>query len=460
MKKSPIKTDVEKVIDGGFCVGCGGCAAIDSGINMRFLNSGIYQPIIDEVTNPKIDEVCPFSNKGPDENALGKPSLGKADEDKLGTYLSLKAGYDLNESDRLNSSSGGGASWILKQLFERGLIDKVIHVRESNEDGKLFKYSVSTTIEEINHGAKTRYYPIELSEVIEFAKNNDAKYAFVGVPCFVKAVKRLAIIDESFSKKLKFTISIFCGHLKSAAFGESLAWQLGVPPVKIKKIDFRHKILSSPANNYGIEITDLESNIYISPMSELLGKDWGMGAFRLKACDFCDDIVGETADVSFGDAWLDKYRPDSKGTNLIIIRNKIINDIFQQGLEEESFYTEEITSKEVVRSQDASFRHRRHGVKHRTKQYEKSSRWHPIKRRFSGIEAPNFLTKLNWNFRAIYSQQSHEYFLEAKTKNSLVIYTDFVKRNTAKAQRIQKLIRYYSKLGRIIRKALSKKVKL
>ena len=201
-------------------------------------------------------------------------------------------------------------------------------------------------------------------------------------------------------------------------------------------------------------MTDRESNVKTSPMHELLGKDWGMGAFRLKACDFCDDIVGEVADISFGDAWLDKYRSDSKGTNLIIIRNKIIDEIFQKGLLDNTFYTEDISSSEVVKSQDASFRHRRHGVKHRTKKYKEASIWHPIKRDFSGINKPNVLTKLNWNFRASYSQKSHEYFLEAKRKDSLNIYTDFVKEGTSRARLIQKFIRHYSRLGRLLRKAL------
>lgn len=450
MNTSLMKTDVEKVVNGGFCVGCGGCAAIDSGINMRFSDTGVYVPIISEVTNPKIDEVCPFSNKGPHENELAKPSLGKSDEDKLGTYLTLKAGYDLHEPSRLNSSSGGGASWILKQLFDEGHIDKVIHIKESQEQGKLFKYSVSNSIEEINQGAKTRYYPIEISEVFDFVKRNSGKYAFVGVPCFVKAVKRLALIDQDFADKLKFTISIFCGHLKSAAFGESLAWQLGVKPDNIQKIDFRHKILSAPANNYGIEVTDRESKVHISPMQGLLGKDWGMGAFRLKACDFCDDIVGEVADVSFGDAWLDKYKSDSKGTNLIIIRNEIIKDIFEKGLLDKTFHTEDISSAEIVKSQDASYRHRRNGVKYRVKKYDKESKWHPIKRQFSGLEKPNFLVKLNWDFRAKYSQKSHESFLEAKRKDSLTIYTDFVNQGTSKASKLQKLIRHYNRLKRII----------
>lgn len=446
------KTDVEKVIEGGFCVGCGGCAAIDSGINMHFNDYGTYEPIISAVTNPQIDSVCPFSNKGPNENDLAKPSRGKSDEDKLGTYLTLKAGYDLDDSERLNSSSGGGASWILKELFNEGYIDRVIHIQESNEQGKLFEYSVSSTMEDINKGAKTRYYPIEISEVFELVKRNGGKYAFVGVPCFVKAIKRLALVDQDFSDKLKFTVSIFCGHLKSAAFGESLAWQLDVKPSRIQKVDFRHKLLDAPANNYGIKVTDTEMNEYISPMHTLLGKDWGMGAFRLKACDFCDDIVGEVADVSFGDAWLDKYRSDSKGTNLIIIRNEIIQTLFEKGQKDKTFYTEDISSGEVVKSQDASYRHRRNGVKYRTKKYNKTSTWHPIKRDFKGIEKPNFLVRLNWDFRASYSQKTHEYFLKAKKQNSLGIYTDFVKESTSKAKQLQKYIRYHNRAKRVLKK--------
>lgn len=446
MNTSNVATDVEKVINGGFCVGCGGCAAIDSGINMRFNDKGMYIPVVKEVTNLKIDEVCPFSNKGAHENELAYPSLGKSDEDKLGSYLSLKAGYDQDEASRLNSSSGGGASWILKQLFELGHIDKVIHVQESTAQGKQFKYSVSSSLEEINQGAKTRYYPIEISEVMEFVKRNEGRYAFVGIPCFVKTVKRLALVDQDFADKLKFTISIFCGHLKSAAFGESLAWQLGVKPNNIQKIDYRHKISTAPANEYGIEVTDHDAKTHVSQMKNLLGKDWGMGAFRLKACDFCDDIVGELADVSFGDAWLEKYKSDSKGTNLIIIRNEVIRNIFEKGFENKSFYTEDISSAEVVKSQDASYRHRRNGVTYRAKKYQKKSKWYPIKRSFDDLEKPNFADKLNWDFRAWYSQETHKYFHDAKRKGSLTVYTDFVNKGTKIGKKLQKFIKLYKRV--------------
>ena len=42
------------------------------------------------------------------------------------------------------------------------------------------------TPEEVLAGAKSRYYPIEMSKVMDFIKNNEGRYAFVGIPCFIK----------------------------------------------------------------------------------------------------------------------------------------------------------------------------------------------------------------------------------------------------------------------------------
>ena len=35
--------------------------------------------------------------------------------------------------------------------------------------------------------------------------------------------------------------------------------------------------------------------------------DWGAGFFQNPACDWCDDVVAETADIAFGDAWVEPY---------------------------------------------------------------------------------------------------------------------------------------------------------
>ena len=39
---------------------------------------------------------------------------------------------------------------------------------------------------------------------------------------------------------------------------------------------------------------------------------WEYGYFKYKACDFCDDIFAECADITVGDAWLSRYKKDGK----------------------------------------------------------------------------------------------------------------------------------------------------
>ena len=43
---------------------------------------------------------------------------------------------------------------------------------------------------------------------------------------------------------------------------------------------------------------------------------WHYQYFKHNACNFCDDVFGETADITFMDAWLPEYVRDYKGTSL------------------------------------------------------------------------------------------------------------------------------------------------
>lgn len=419
-------SEIENVVSGGFCIGCGGCAATDKNIKMNFTDYGIYEPVLSKTPTNEADLVCPFSNKGPHENKLGAAELSDGQKDKLGHYLALYSGYVINETQRLTSSSGGCTTWLTNELLENDLIDYVIHIKP-NDQGILFEYAISSTINEITSKAKTRYYPIEVSSVLDSMRRLPGRYAFVGVPCYIKMIKRLAKIDNVINSRLAYTISIFCGHMKSAGFAESLAWQLKVAPSEIKTVDFRHKILSQSANNYGFKVDKNDNSSHIESMSNLLGKDWGMGAFRLKSCDFCDDIVGELADISFGDAWLNEYKYDSRGHNLIIIRNQKLLEIFNGGLNKGNIHIENVTAEQVVMSQDSSFRHRRDGLKYRMDSYNKKGLWYPKKRDFKGIATPSLMTKTIWHYRAWYSSLTHRVFLKAKKQNSIKYYIIFTK---------------------------------
>lgn len=446
------QSDVEKVISGGFCVGCGGCAGVDSSISMRFTDYGAYEPVLNGRPQEKADLVCPFSNKGPHENQLGASRDETGQKHKLGDYTALFVGHMTDESKRLYSSSGGGATWLTQRLFENDKIDYVIHVKQGRDE-VLFEYGVSQSISEAREGAKTRYYPIETSKVIGFVRDNPGRYVFVGIPCFIKMIKRLAQVDEVIQSRIKYTFSIFCGHMKSAGFAESLAWQMNVLPDQIQTVDFRHKLLDQPANEYGFEAVRSEDDFSIAQMKQLYGKDWGMGAFRLKSCDFCDDIVGELADVSFGDAWLDQYKQDSKGNNIIIVRNPELEALFREGQQSGDFRLDTVSPEDVVRSQDASFRHRRQGVRFRVAQHQKHHKWHPVKREFNDIAPSNVMERVTWRFRGWYSYQTHRVFLKSKQTLSLDNYLRFSKVMIRTNKSLVFFTRAYRAVGRRLKRA-------
>lgn len=107
---------------------------------------------------------------------------------------------------------------------------------------------------------------------------------------------------------------------------------------------------------------------------------WGHGFFKYQACDYCDDVVAETADVTVGDAWLPQYVKDSSGTNVVIVRNPLIQDIIQQGIISNRIHLDFIDADNAAKSQDAGLRHRREGLAYRLHLKDKAGLWRPEKR--------------------------------------------------------------------------------
>ena len=389
-----MSSEIQKVISGGYCIGCGGCTLgrEDSGMRIELDALGRYQARIAGVSEDawsRLDQVCPFSNSAADEDELATgihEAPGLRTESHLGRFLEVLAGHVAEAGFRGQGSSGGFTSWILAELLRRGMVDAVIHVKPRHPDPTdpaMFRYEVSRTIEELRQGAKSHYYPVEMSGILEVIRATPGRYALVGVPCFIKAIRLLARQEPVFRERVKFSIGLFCGHLKSTGFAELLAWQAGVKPDQLRSIDFRTKIPDRPASQYGITVTgtaDGEPIVRTAAMADLIGADWGMGFFKYKACDFCDDISAETADVSVGDAWLPQFVSDSQGTNVIVIRNIQIKALVDEGMESGRLRFAPLAVDQAVESQNANVRHRRQGLAYRLHLLDLTKEWRPRKR--------------------------------------------------------------------------------
>lgn len=421
------------VVDGGYCVGCGACAAVtDAPVAMRFDRFAKYRP--DHVAAARAtvsEQVCPFLD-GPDEDALAAQaysSLGGGHDARLGWYQGLYAGHAIERGHRNEGSSGGLTSWLLAELLNRKMVTGVIHVRPIVESGKpRFAYTVSTSTDMVTANAKTRYYPVEMSQVMAQVRATPGRYVFVGVPCYVKAVRRLMRADPILKERIVYAVSLFCGHMKSGRFAESLAWQMGSQPDDWKTVDFRKKLADRPASSYGFAVQPHGGGAeVVMPMGQLEGYDWGMGVFRLSACDYCDDVVGETADASFGDAWLPAYVNDSAGTSLVIVRHPELQQLFVEARHEGRISLDDSNVDDMVKSQDASFRHRRIGLAYRLWLKDKRGQWRPTKRVQAEASHVVAVYRLIFRYRMFMSWSSHLVFGVARNMKMLWVYTVYVR---------------------------------
>lgn len=379
----------DTIIKNGYCVGCGACAAIpNSPFKMELNKFGFIQPVVKSQSVVDVTHICPFESGYLNEDSIAKELFSKecSHDTNVGYYLENFAGYVEESNYREAGGSGGMVTWVISQLFKAGLIDGVLHVKEvvpSLEDTRLFKYVISRSVDEARSGAKSRYYPVEMSEIIHTVRNAPGRYAVVGLPCFLKALRLLAKQDKVIEDRLKYHIGLVCGHLKSTQFADMMAWQNGIHPKQLSKINFRHKLEGSTANDYAISVEGIVNESIkkvIQPVSKIYAYDWGVGLFKYEACDYCDDVFGEVADITIGDAWLPEYVADGRGTNVVVVRRQVFKDLIMQGLTEGKVKLNSLSIDDTIASQAGGLRHRRDGLSYRLFLKDNARLWRPSKR--------------------------------------------------------------------------------
>lgn len=422
---------IENVIDNGYCVGCGACAAVKSSPYQMTTNLiGQYEAKLNPVEEPNeqviqiCDSVCPFSSTAANEDEIGKDLYSSNCEHNpnTGYYRKAYAGYVAEGQFRELGSSGGFGTWFLHELLRTNRVDSIIHVQPASIDSdKKFTYTISHSLADIQSGSKSRYYPIELSEVIQMVRNTPSRYVIIGLPCFIKSVRLISHIDKTISDRIKYCIGLVCGGLKSLHYADSLAWQVGVVPEELNNIDFRVKSADVAANKYSTLISSREDEVII-PTNQLFGTDWGIGAFKYKSCDFCDDVFSETADVVLGDAWLPEYVHDGNGTNVIVVRSEDIFEMMEAAITEKRVMLDELTIERAISSQDAGIRHRKHALSYRL-QLEKDN-WTPPKRLNTGNFNISHSEKNRQKLRIKMRDTSHASFQLALKNNDINIYVN------------------------------------
>lgn len=445
-----------RMIRSGLCIGCGGCAAGEAGVSMTLDAQGLSRPQASREWLQRGPErfatTCPFSPAAADEDAIAGALFPDAPRRaaSVGRYRSAWVGHVAESDFRMRGSSGGLVSWMAAELLRRGLVDAVAHVVASDDpqgDGRFFRYRLSRSEAELRAGAQSRYYPIELSGVLEAILAEPGRYAVVGIPCFIKAVQLLRREHPLLRERIVHTLGLFCGHMKSARFTESIAMQMGVPVGEVQRVEYRHKAPDRPANWYGARLTLRDGRVLSRDWWHLADGDWGAGFFMAPACNACDDVVAETADVSFGDAWVEPYASDWQGSNVVVVRSPVVARLVEAAVADGRLALRQVDDDFVAQTQAAGLRQRREGLAWRL------AGWRggvvPRKRVARGAPMPRWRRRLIYATRRGISKWSHRVFRLARATRMPWLYLRWAR---AAAAVYHALAYHRGRLGRLVQR--------
>lgn len=353
---------ISDIVKADLCTGCGICVseASDS-LKMEFNDYGFFVPFQTKDTQTKAARVCPFNPEPEkivkDEDRLAELFFNDTPDyhKRIGKYINTYVGF--SKEYRESSSSGGVTTYIFEELLRKKIVDHLFIVKEVKGS---YQYQWFNDVQQIKTISKTRYIPVTLENLFKEIDDKVGKVAVSGVACFVKAIRLKQYYAPQYKEKIPFLIGIICGGLKSRFFTDYLAQKSGIIGPYSKQ-EYRIKDKNSTASDYSFGAFDGSAKFHKMKM-KVVGDMWGTGLFKANACDFCDDVTTELADISLGDAWIYPYYEDGGGTNVIVTRSPLAENLIKEGIRSSDLVVDLLSLNSFLASQQGSFNHRHNGL--------------------------------------------------------------------------------------------------
>lgn len=346
---------VERVLRDDLCSGCGLCAAVSKGaIQMGIDAPGYNRPHAKGPVGAEaeriIAESCPGSTVAPwRRDVPPSPYWGPAE--------AVLTGHASDEAVRFAGSSGGAITALLLFALESGMVDRVVQVNADPEFPTRNMVVVSNTGGEIVAAAGSRYAASSpLAGILEEVEKG-GRFAFVGKPCDVSALRQLAKHDPRVDQQVPIKLSFFCGGIPSHRGAQRILEEMGLAELPLAEFRYR-------GNGWPGLAQARAKNGQVATMS--YERSWGHHLSREVQfrCKVCPDAVGGVADIACADAWYggESGYPqfeEQDGRSLIMVRSTVGRTLLDKAVAAGRMSVETLDEKEIILMQPAQARRKR-----------------------------------------------------------------------------------------------------
>ncbi|MGH9303861.1 MAG: Coenzyme F420 hydrogenase/dehydrogenase, beta subunit C-terminal domain [Acidimicrobiales bacterium] len=347
---------LEEVVSSALCTGCGLCASLDPArVDMTVTAQGRMRPRI-ECRSDKDGvlalDVCPGVHV--DGSTVRDRLAPGAPADRVwGHAARLAHGYATDAEVRYRGATAGVLSALSLYLLDEGLVDGVLHVEADAERPLLSTPRVSKDREGVLSGASSRYGPA--APLVQVVQLLDAgrRFAVVGKPCDVAAVRNLGRHDPRVRVQIPYLLTMICEGVPDFDSTAGIVEGFGVREDEVAEISYRGLGWPGPTR-----VVTRDGRVFEKTYIET----WrGTVPYNLQfRCKICPDSVGLQADIVVGDAWLSgEPRAELRdGWSCVIARTSRGEELLARAEREGRLFLEPLTFDQLDEMQPQHVRRR------------------------------------------------------------------------------------------------------
>lgn len=311
-------------------MGCGTCAAAcpTSALQIELnIRRGVLEPVRDESRCTHCGRclaVCPGRQVPLD--LLSDQFLDGAEYQKrLGRYRRLCLGAAADAQMRYHGASGGLVTALLIHALETKRIDGAIVLGNDSEDPLLTRPMLARTRAEIIAANGSKYCPAAVNMMLGKIRQQPGRYAVVGLPCHVHAIRKWQLIDPVLRERIPYVFGLFCANSNTYLGTEYFLRNQHIAPEAVESIRYR---AGGWPGEIEIRMADRVQRCRRGTTEPSLRKGVMLASafhydFMMLRCLVCPDQTNELADLSFADPHLPALRAKIRdGISWCIARTK------------------------------------------------------------------------------------------------------------------------------------------